>query len=185
MNKNPWKTISGIEVYKNPWIVVEEHEVINPSGNSGIYGVVKFVHYAIAIVPIDSQLNTWLIGQWRYPLNAYSWEVPEGGGKKSLTPLESAQRELQEEAGLQAEKWTLIQKLHLSNSATDEEAFVFIAEDITVGEASPDETEELQVLHLPFEKAYSMVLDGEITDALSVASILRTRIYLQQKGLLK
>lgn len=185
MNKNPWQVIDKKLVYHNPWIEVEEHQVINPSHKPGIYGVVKFIHYAIAIVPLDEHLNTWLVGQWRYPLNAYSWEVPEGGGKKSHTPLESAQRELLEETGLSARQWTYLQKLHLSNSATDEEAYIFVAQELTMGNSSPEETEVLQLKQLPFEEALEMVLRGEITDALSVVALMRTRFYLSEKGLLK
>jgi 8-oxo-dGTP pyrophosphatase MutT (NUDIX family) len=111
-------------------------------------------------------------------LNQYSWEVPEGGGKKNVSPLESAQRELLEETGLIAKRWTMIQKLHLSNSATDEEAYIFIAQDLTEGQAEPEETEALQLRKLPFEEVYQMVLRQEITDALSVAAILRTKITL-------
>jgi 8-oxo-dGTP pyrophosphatase MutT (NUDIX family) len=178
MEENPWKEISSKSIYSNPWIEVEEHQVLNPVGKPGIYGVVRFVHYAIAIVPLDHNNNTWLVGQWRYPLNQYSWEVPEGGGKKNVSPLESAQRELLEETGLIAKRWTMIQKLHLSNSATDEEAYIFIAQDLTEGQAEPEETEALQLRKLPFEEVYQMVLRQEITDALSVAAILRTKITL-------
>ncbi len=178
MEKNPWQTLNTQIKYSNPWIEVDEHQVINPSGKQGIYGIVKFVHYAIAIIPLDQQYNTWLVGQWRYPLNSYSWEVPEGGGKKSTTPLESAQRELSEETGLTANTWTMVQKLFLSNSATDEEAYVFIAQDLTEGIPEPEETEVLQIKKLPFEEVYQMVLRNEITDALSVTAILRTKIFI-------
>lgn len=185
MKKNPWQILHSKQVYKNPWIEVDEHEVINPSGNKGIYGVVKFVHYAIAIVPIDSNLHTYLVGQWRFPLNAYSWEVPEGGGNKLTDILESAKRELEEECGILADTWTLIQKLHLSNSATDEEAYIFIAENLHEGQAAPEETEQLEIRRLPFEDAYKMAINGEITDALSVIALMRAKIYLQEKGLIK
>lgn len=181
MEENPWKTLSSKTVYRNPWIVVDEHQVLTPAGKPGIYGVVRFVHHAIAIVPLDEHNNTWLIGQWRYPLKEYSWEVPEGGGKKTQTPLESAQRELLEEAGLTAGKWTMIQRLHLSNSATDEVAYIFIAQDLTTGKAEPEETEALQIKKLPFNEVYQMVLRNEITDALSVAAILRTKIFLENE----
>ncbi len=183
MEENPWKTLSSKTVYRNPWIEVDEHQVLNPAGKPGIYGVVRFVNDAIAIVPLDEDNNTWLIGQWRFPLNQYSWEVPEGGGNKTRTPLESAKRELLEEAGLTANKWTMIQKLHLSNSATDEVAYIFIAQDLTIGKAEPEETEALQIKKLPFKEVYQMVLRNEITDALSIAAILRTNIFLEnQKG---
>lgn len=170
--KNPWKTLSSKKVYSNKWIEVIEHDVINPSGGKGIYGKVHFKNKAIGIVALDEQDNTWLVGQYRYTLNEYSWEIPEGGGALQATPLESAQRELQEETGITANKWNMIMRLHTSNSVTDEEAFIFLAEDLSFGKNELEETEaDLIVKKLPFREALEMVLSGKITDSLSVAAI--------------
>jgi 8-oxo-dGTP pyrophosphatase MutT (NUDIX family) len=172
--KNPWTTLSNHEVYANNWISVEDHQVINPAGNKGIYGKVHFKNKAIGIVALDAHGNTWLVGQYRYVLNAYSWEIPEGGGPFDKPPLESAQRELREETGITAKKWQPILRLHTSNSVTDEEAFIFLAEELTFGENELEETEaDLVVKKLPFKEALEMVLDGTITDSLSVAGILQ------------
>lgn len=170
---NPWKTINRRKIYDNPWIQVEEHDVINPAGNKGIYGQVTFKNFAIGIVPIDKEGNTWLVGQYRYTLNAYSWEIPMGGGPVEIDILESAQRELKEETGLFAEKWTSIMKIHTSNSVTDEEGYVFLAENLTQGETAFEETEQLQIKKLPLTEAIQLVMDGAITDAISIAGILK------------
>jgi hypothetical protein len=114
--KKSWKTISIKEVYENPWIKLDEHQVINPSGGKGIYGKVHFKNKAIGIIPLDENNNTWIVGQQRYTLNEWSWEIPEGGGPLGVGTLESAKRELLEETGLKANKWTEIVKIHLSNS---------------------------------------------------------------------
>src|SRR5690606_4441107 len=119
-------------------------------------------------------LNTWLVGQWRYPLNKYSWEIPEGGGALGINPLQSAQRELKEETGLTAKKYTLLCNMHTSNSATDEYCYIYLAQDLTQNQAEPEDSEDLQVRKLPFEKAYDMVMNGEITDSLSMVAILKT-----------
>ncbi len=173
-NANPWKTLSGKEHYSNPWIRVEEFQVINPAGNPGIYGKVHFKNKAIGIIPIDHELNTWLVGQYRYPLNEYSWEIPMGGGPLGRDILESAKRELKEETGLVANKWTNILRIHTSNSVTDEEGFIFIAEDLQEGETEFEETEILIVRKLPLREAIDMAVRGEITDGISLAGLLKT-----------
>lgn len=180
---NPWTTTESKLVYENNWIGLTEHQVINPSGGKGIYGEVHFKNYAIGILPLDNELNTWLVGQYRFPLKAYSWEIPEGGGPLSEDPLKSAQRELSEETGLTAGTWTEVQRMHLSNSVSDELAIIFIARDLAEGLSSPEETEQLILKKIPFEEAYQMVMDGKITDSMSVAAILKTKIMLLQ-GLL-
>ena len=171
--KNPWKTLSSEIKYDNRWITVIENQVINPSGGKGIYGKVHFKNKAIGVIPIDNELNTWLVGQYRYTLNEWHWEIPEGGGPMNDSPLESAKRELQEETGLIAKKWTQIIRLHTSNSVTDEEGFVFMAEDLEQGESSLEETEaDLKVWKLPVKEALNMVLAGKITDSMSVMGLL-------------
>jgi len=177
---NPWTTLDSRKIYENNWIGLTEHQVINPAGNQGIYGEVHFKNLAIGILPLDEDFNTWLVGQYRFPLNAYSWEIPEGGGPLHLDRLDSAKRELLEETGLSAGNWQEIQRLHLSNSVSNELAIVYIARDLTMGEAEPEETEQLTIRKLAFEEAYQMVMRGEITDSISVAAILKTQILILQ-----
>jgi 8-oxo-dGTP pyrophosphatase MutT (NUDIX family) len=172
-NENPWKTLSGKLHYANPWITVEEFQVINPGGNPGIYGKVHFKNKGIGIIPIDHELNTWLVGQYRYTLDEYSWEIPMGGGPIGIDILESAKRELKEETGLVANKWTNILRIHTSNSVTDEEGFVFIAEDLQEGETEFEETEKLIVRKLPLREAIDMAMTGEITDGISLVGLLK------------
>ena len=169
---NKWKINQTKEVYDNPWIKVVHDDVTTPSGTSGIYGRVLFKNKAIGIIPIDEEGNTWLVGQYRYPLKEYSWEIPMGGGPHDKDPLYSAQKELKEETGIEAKKWTNLMKIHTSNSVTDEEGYIFLAEDLSYGETAFDETEDLAIKKLPFTEAYQMVLDNKITDAISISGIL-------------
>jgi 8-oxo-dGTP pyrophosphatase MutT (NUDIX family) len=179
---NPWKTLSSKPIYANPWIEVREDQVLNPSGKPGIYGVVNFRNKALGIIPIDTKGYTWLVGQYRYPLEEYSWEIPMGGGLLELPILESAQRELREETGLIAANWECILRIHTSNSVTNEEGFVFLATDLQEGATAFEETEVLTIEKLPFADAVKMVMAQEITDSLSIAGILKAHLLFEQKG---
>jgi 8-oxo-dGTP pyrophosphatase MutT (NUDIX family) len=172
---NPWKTISQQTAYENAWIKVEHHEILNPAGNPGIYGKVHFKNTAISIVPIDSEGFTYLVGQYRYTLNEYSWEVPEGGSSLEAgeTTLEAAKRELLEETGLVAAEWTQLGEVYLSNSVSDEKAVMYIAKNLVQQQACPEETEQLKIRRLPLGEAIEMAKNGTITDALSVLTLLK------------
>ncbi|MFN8153043.1 MAG: NUDIX hydrolase [Bacteroidia bacterium] len=177
---NPWKTLSTETKYDNPWIRVTESNVMNPAGNPGIYGVVHFKNKAIAIVPLDENNNTWIVGQYRYTLNSYEWEVPEGGCPEDEDPLTGAQRELEEEVGLQAGDWRMVLETQLSNSVSDEVGYTFVARNLTEVGASPEETEKLHVRKLPFDEVVEMVFRGEIKDGMSVASILKVKLMMDR-----
>jgi 8-oxo-dGTP pyrophosphatase MutT (NUDIX family) len=174
--ESPWKITSEKEIYDNPWINVTEYQVINPSGNPGIYGQVHYKNIAIGILPLDDDMNTYLVGQYRFTLNQYSWELPEGGGIIGVDPLESAKRELLEETGLKASRWTEIQRMHLSNSVSDELCILYIARGLEQFEAEPEDTEQLIVNKVPFDEVYRMVCAGKITDSLAVAAVLKARL---------
>ena len=172
---NPWKQQSSKLVFENPWLTLHEDEVINPGGGISHYGKISFKNIAIGIIPLDEDNNTWLVGQYRYVPDCYSWEIPMGGGPLNIDPLESAKRELKEETGLAAEDWQELMKLHTSNSVTDERGIVYIARELSQGETAFEETEELLIQKLPLEEAVDRVLRGEITDSISVAGLLKLK----------
>jgi ADP-ribose pyrophosphatase len=180
LEENPWKVLSKDTKFESPWIKVVKHDVLNPAGNPGEYSTVHFKNIAIGIIPLDNDFSTWIVGQYRFPIDEYSWEIIEGGGKLDIAPLESAKRELLEEAGIIAEKWTLIQKMHLSNSVSDEVALIYIAQDLSFTKSEPEETEELKVKKLAFNELYQMVISGLITDSMSVAGVLKTKILINE-----
>jgi ADP-ribose pyrophosphatase len=177
---NPWTLLGSNVVYDNPWIKVRQDEVLDPSGKETIYGVVSAKHLAIGILPLDEEYNTWLVGQYRYPLERYSWEIVEGGGKLGVDPIISGKRELLEETGISAEHWQHIMTIHTSNCIADETAYLYVAKGLTFGQSQPDSNEKLQVAKVPFAEVYQMVLDGRITDSMSVTTILRAHILIQE-----
>lgn len=175
-HQNPWQRHSRRTVYENPWIVVWEDQVRRPDGAPGIYGVVHFRNRAIGVVALDAEDRVCLVGQYRYAVSEYSWEIPEGGGPLDEEPIEAARRELREETGFSAASWRPILRAHLSNSVTDEDAICFLATDLKHGEAAPEGTELLEVRWVPFREALEMTLRGEITDALSVLGLQRVAL---------
>ena len=181
--ENPWKVTSEKEIYNNPWIGLTEFQVINPAGNPGIYGKVHFKNIAIGVLPLDDEMNTYLVGQYRFPLEQYSWEMPEGGGPVGTDPLASAKRELLEETGLKADSWTELQRLHLSNSVSDELSILYLARGLKQFEAEPEETEQLIVKKLPFSEVYQMVCNGQITDSMTIVAVLKVQLLLTENKL--
>lgn len=178
MEKNPWKTLTKKEAYSNPWISVSHREVLNPAGGNGIYGVVEFKNIAVGIVPIDENGNTWLVGQYRYTIDQYSWEIPEGGCPLGTPTIEAAKRELKEETGLVAQSWTPLLEIHTSNSVTNEFGIIYIAQQLSQEMAEPEDTEDLKVKKLPFSEVFNMVMEGTITDSISIAAILKTQNWM-------
>ena len=180
MEENPWITKNSEMVYESPWIKVTKHDVLNPAGKPATYSTVHFKGLAIGVLALDIELNTWLVGQWRYPVNGYSWEIPEGGGALDVEPVESAKRELKEETGIVAKNFKEIMRMHLSNSATDELAIVYVATGLTFEDSEPEESEVLQIKKIHINEAYQWVMEGKITDAITVAAILKTKILIEQ-----
>jgi 8-oxo-dGTP pyrophosphatase MutT (NUDIX family) len=170
--KNPWQTLSSREVYDNNWIKVREDTVVRPDGERGIYGVVHFKNIAVGVLALEDE-EMYLVGQYRYTLESYSWEIPEGGCLEGEEPLRAAQRELDEETGLRAERWDKLCVAHLSNSVSDELAVIFLASGLTQGEHNPEGTEQLNVRRVHVDEALRMALAGEITDAMSLLAIFQ------------
>jgi 8-oxo-dGTP pyrophosphatase MutT (NUDIX family) len=179
----PWTRLSMRPIYENPWIRVREDQVLRPDGSPGIYGLVHFKNIAVAVVPIDAEGRVILVGQHRYTFDRYFWEVPEGGcpiGEE--TPEQTAVRELREETGYSAARWDPLGTLELSNSCTDETGHLYLARDLTPGPQEQEETESITVRHVDFAEAWSMAMDGRITESLTVAALARARYFLDREA---
>lgn len=178
MSVNPWKRLSSSHIYGTNWFAVREDQVIHPDGRRGTYSVVSATRLAAGILPLWPDGTLTLVGQFRYPLNEYSWEVPEGGGALDADPLEIARQELREETGIEAAGWEYLGRVHTSNCFTDELCHLFLATDLTQGVARPDPEEVIQTRRVPLEEAVRMASDGTITDSVSIAGIFRLSVRL-------
>ena len=175
----PWTIHSTHTAFENPWVRIETNDVFHPDGSPGTYGVVRYANLAIGVLPVDQTGHTWLVGQHRFPFDAYSWELPEGGGPKGEDPKQSAARELAEETGLRASSWLEIGQWHLSNSVTDERAIGYIAWGLEKGEARPEPSEDLKIERVPVAELVERCISGEITDGFThlmvFAALARSR----------
>jgi 8-oxo-dGTP pyrophosphatase MutT (NUDIX family) len=173
---SPWKRRSRRLAYENAWIQVFHDEVLRPDGEPGVYGVMHPRTHAVGIVALDDRDRVLLVGQYRYTLDRYSWEIPEGGVALDDDPLEGARRELAEETGYRAESWRELMRFSLANSATDETGAIYLATGLTDGEAAPDETEQLEVRWIAFEQAIELVRSGELFDSMTQMGLLRVAL---------
>lgn len=181
---SPWRTRSSRHVYDNQWMTLREDRVVTPTGTDGVYGVVS-KPLALGVVAVDDDDRVVLVGQWRYPLDRWSWEIVEGGLDDGESPHEGIARELAEEAGLGAGTWTELtdQPIALSNSVTDEEARLWLATDLHPVEAvSDDPTELLWVTRRPFDEVRDACLDGRIDDAMTVLGVLLADAHRRAAG---
>jgi 8-oxo-dGTP pyrophosphatase MutT (NUDIX family) len=170
---DPYTVLNRRFIYDSPWIRIREDRYEHRKGAEGRYAVCGFRRTACGVLALDEEDRVVLVGQWRYPLELYSWEIPEGGGDEGESPFEAIRRELAEEAGLSAQVWEPLCFFHASNSSTDEEVFLFLASGLSATNAHhPEEDEELMLHREPFADCLRRVLSGEITDSLTVMALL-------------
>ncbi len=181
--RGSWKQMRSRLVYENPWIRLEHHDVKTPADTDGIYGCLHFKNLAVGIIPLDNQGNTWLVRQYRYTLECETWEIPMGGAPVGTDVLATAKRELEEETGLVAKQWQQIAFAHPSKSVTDEQGFVFLAQELSAGTMALEETEDITVHKIPLSEAFAMAEDGRITDGLSVIGLLKLKLMQLEKKL--
>jgi 8-oxo-dGTP pyrophosphatase MutT (NUDIX family) len=173
---NPWTTLGSRAIYSNPWIELREDQVIRPDGQPGIYGVVHFRHCAVGVLPVDETDGIWMVGQYRYPVGSYSWEIPEGGCHAGEEPEDAARRELREETGFAAGVLEQIAVSHLSNSVSDELAIIYRATQLVHGPSEPEGTERLTVRRFEWPELWAMLARGEITDSMTVIALLHEAV---------
>jgi 8-oxo-dGTP pyrophosphatase MutT (NUDIX family) len=177
----PWTCVRRTLVYDNAWISLSDCQTVAPTGRAARYGMIHFKNRAIGVLPLFDNGDTVLVGQHRFPIGDYSWELPEGGGPLDEDPLATAKRELREEAGLTAEHWRPLMQFQLSNSVSDEVGHGFLALGLTSVQTEPDETEVLMVKRLPFRQALDLAVNGALEDMITLALLLRA-YHLAREG---
>jgi 8-oxo-dGTP pyrophosphatase MutT (NUDIX family) len=171
--ENPWRTLGGRTVYRNAWISVREDRVVRPDGSEGIYGVIE-MRPSVGVLALDDAGRIALAGQWRYPHNKFTWEIPRGGSDEGETDLASvARRELREEAGLEARCWEPFGELDVNNGVTTDTEHLFIATGLSEVPPANGPEERITVRWFPMEEAVRMALSGDITECCTVAAILK------------
>jgi len=181
MTENPWKRLGSRLIHQNPWFSVRQDDVIRPDQAQGTYSVVTSERAAVAIVPLWEDRTLTLVGQYRYPIDVYSWELPEGGGPLEGDPLDIAKRELREETGIQAASWQPLGRCYLSNCFLDERCHFFLAQNLRPGEAQPDGNEALVTRHVSLDETMQMAADGRITDAITIVGLFRLKLFLEKQ----
>ena len=169
----PWRRRSRARSYANPWIEVFHDEVDRPDGSPGIYGVVHFLSAAVGVVATDDVGRLLLVGQHRYALDEYSWEIPEGGVGADEPLEEGARRELREETGYEADRWRHLCRITVSNSVTDERGAIFVATGLHAGAATPDGTEDLAIRWATLDEVIAEIDAGQIHDLITIAGVCR------------
>lgn len=181
MSKNPWQTLRQKRIYQDHWLSLRKDKVKKPDGTEGVYSVIEH-QGGVAIAAITENAEIYLVGEWKYPIAKYLWTVCAGGVEKGETGLSAAKRELEEEVGLLAKKWTALGYFYASPGATDEKVYVFLAQNLTPIKRKLDTTEKIKIRKVSFSKAISMVAASQINDSYAVVAILKSYSFLNRKG---
>lgn len=172
--KEKWEILKSEKIYSDPWIKLRKDTILRPNGVAGTYSVAE-IKGGIGVVALNSENKIYLVGQYRYTVDRYSWEIPQGAFSNfehTDDPLATAQRELKEETGITASKWRKLGFIHTLLGSTTDEVHLYLAEELTLGNPHPDDTENFKILLVTFEEFYKMFDDNKITDAASITGVI-------------
>jgi ADP-ribose pyrophosphatase YjhB (NUDIX family) len=176
-NQNFWQTIGSQVVYQNPYFSVREDTVIRPDGKPGMYAVVE-KSPSVFVVALTEANEVYLIGQYRYTTQRYSWELP-AGGTDGENALQAAQRELQEETGLVSDNWEEAGSYNPLNGSVNTTAYVYVARNVKQTMSHQQEEEGItSTVALPVRRVFEMILSGEISDGETIASLTKVVLKL-------
>lgn len=169
----PWRDEGSVVTFENPWLRLTRHEATAPTGVKADYVVMRPRNLSVGVLPVHEDGTVTLVGQQRFALMNWSWEMPEGGAPFDEDPIEGARRELAEEAGLAAAHWQAAYKAEMSNSVTDERAMAWVAWGLTPVPLAPDPTEIIRIARVPFAELLREIGTGAIRDMFTLATALR------------
>lgn len=180
-DRNLWKIKSEETRYSCERYDLVVYDTINPADKPMEYPVMRYKQKSTAVCAVDDKGYLYIVGQWRFGAGYYSWEVIEGRSDPGETPDITIKRELKEEAGLTAKEWKYLGMFYPNNVLTDEEVHVYIARGLTQGETSPDEHEKLTVKKVRFLDFLQNVIQGKITDGITVSAVLMAYFHLKEE----
>jgi 8-oxo-dGTP pyrophosphatase MutT (NUDIX family) len=171
---NPWRRLASHEAHANPWFRVRHDRVVRPDGQEGDWYVVEGAANA-GVVAVDAAGAVCLVGEWAYPVEAFSWAIPSGGVEGDETPLAAAQRELREETGLTAARWDSLGSFYLSQGLSTQVSHLYLATELRQGAAAPEGTEALSLARVPLAEAWARACRGELRDSVTLVGLAWAR----------
>jgi 8-oxo-dGTP pyrophosphatase MutT (NUDIX family)/ribosomal protein S18 acetylase RimI-like enzyme len=181
MSSNPYKLTSSELKYKNPWISVREDKVVRENGHEGLFGVVEMLS-GVSVLPIDEDGNVYLAKEYKYAIGTDSIETISGGMDDGEEPIDAARRELKEEIGATAGEMIPLGFIDPFTTVIKSRNYIFLAKNLSFGDSSPDEMENIKIVKMPFGRAYNLVMDSQISHGASVVAILRAKDLLERAG---
>ena len=168
---DPYQRRSHSEIYRNPWLYVEVHQIVHPTGVAGEHLLVCTpVASGVLVVEGDDVI---LERQPRFGARSHQIEIVKGGADDGESPLGCAQRELREELGVTAQRWTPLGEAYEIPSIMDHPVTLFLAEELTFGATDPEQNERIDAVRMPLDAALDAAASGEISDAVTVTALFR------------
>ena len=170
---------TGETVFEGRIFSVTRDEVSLPNGKSGVR---EIVHHrgAVVVLPVDADGSVTLVRQYRYALGRLTLEAVAGKLEADEDPFVAAQRELKEETGMQANRWTDLGVICTSPGFTTERLYLYLAEELSAGEQTPDEDEFLELVNMPMEDLGIMIAQDKIEDSKTIATYYKALLIMRE-----
>ena len=173
---NPWKVLQEEVRLSCPYFDVRQDLVSHAGRPARAYHSIRMKHRGVCVLPVDQQGLVTLVGQYRYVLGRYTWELPAGGAPIGADQLAIAQKELKEECGYRARYWLRVIGGDVSGGTLDGHSSGYIAWELEEGEPQPEAEESLSLRKVPLSEAVELALQGEVTSLISISVLLAAQL---------